>query len=95
MSPPYSPKQNRLLAALPAEEFERLAPHLELVSMKLGEILYEPGGPLQHAYFPTTAVISLFYAIESGMSAEIAGVGNEGMVGILSHPLNLPIGRRR
>lgn len=82
MSLPYSPKQNRLLAALPAEEFERLAPHLELVSMKLGEILYEPGGPLQHAYFPATAVISLFYAIESGMSAEIAGVGNEGMVGI-------------
>lgn len=82
MSPPIDPKQNRLLAALPAEEFDRLAPHLELVSMRLGEILYEPGGQLLHAYFPVTAVVSLFYANESGMSAEIAGVGNEGMVGI-------------
>jgi CRP-like cAMP-binding protein len=82
MSLPNSPKQNRLLAALPAEEFERLAPHLELVPMKLGETLYEPGGQLQHAYFPATAVVSLLYVIESGMSAEIAGVGNEGMVGV-------------
>lgn len=82
MSLPYSPKQNRLLGALPAEEFERLAPHLELVPMKLGEIIYESGGQQRHAYFPATAVVSLFYSIESGMSAEIAGVGNEGMVGI-------------
>jgi CRP-like cAMP-binding protein len=82
MSLPHSPKQNRLLAALPAAEYERLAPHLELVTMKLGETLYEPGGQLQHVYFPTTAVVSLLYVIESGMSAEIAGVGNEGMVGI-------------
>jgi CRP-like cAMP-binding protein len=78
----HSPKQNHLLAALPAEEFERLAGHLQLVPMPLGEILYEPGGQLQHAYFPTTAIVSLHYVTESGASAEIAGVGNEGVVGI-------------
>ena len=80
--PDHSPNQNRLLAALPKAEFDRLAPHLELVPMRLGEILYEPGGQLQHAYFPTTSIVSLHYVIESGASAEIAGVGNEGVVGI-------------
>ena len=59
-----------------------MAAHLELVPMPLGEILYEPGGQLQHAYFPTTAIVSLHYVIESGASAETAGVGNEGVVGI-------------
>ena len=58
------------------------SPHLELVPMPLGDILYEPGGQLQHAYFPTTAIVSLHYVMESGASAETAGVGNEGMVGI-------------
>jgi CRP-like cAMP-binding protein len=82
MSSLHSPNQNHLLAALPAEEFERLSPHLELVPMPLGEMLYEPGGQLQHAYFPTTAVVSLHYVMESGASAETAGVGNEGVVGI-------------
>jgi len=82
MSPVHSPNQNHLLAALPAAEFERLAPHLELASMRLGETLYEPGGQLQHAYFPTTAIVSLLYVMESGSSAEIAGVGNEGILGI-------------
>jgi CRP-like cAMP-binding protein len=82
MTSPHSPKQNRLLAELPAEEYERLAPHLELVPMLLGETLYEPGGLLQHVYFPTTSIVSLLYVVESGMSAEIAGVGNEGIVGI-------------
>jgi CRP-like cAMP-binding protein len=82
MSLLHSPKQNHLLAALPAGEFERLAGHLQLVPMPLGEILYEPGGQLQHAYFPTTAIVSLHYVTESGASAEIAGVGNEGVVGI-------------
>ena len=57
-------------------------PHLELVPMPLGEILYEPGGQMQHAYFPTTAIVSLHYVMESGASAETAGVGNEGVVGI-------------
>jgi CRP-like cAMP-binding protein len=79
---PHSPNQNHLLAALPTEEFERLAPHLELVPMPLGEVLYEPGEQLQHAYFPTTAIVSLHYVMESGASAETAGVGNEGVVGV-------------
>jgi CRP-like cAMP-binding protein len=82
MESPNSPHQNHLLAVLPAEDFERLAEHLELVSMPLGEMLYEPGGRLQHAYFPTTTIISLHYVMESGASAESAGVGNEGVVGI-------------
>jgi CRP-like cAMP-binding protein len=78
----HSPNQNHLLAALPKAEFDRLMPHLELVPMRLGDILYEPGGQMQHAYFPTTSIVSLHYVIESGASAEIAGVGNEGVVGI-------------
>ena len=77
-----SPNQNHLLAALPPAELERLLPHLGLVPMRLGEILYEPGGQLQHAYFPTTSIVSLHYVMESGASAETAGVGNEGVVGI-------------
>ena len=82
MSLQHSPSQNNLLAALPTAEFERLAPHLELVSMRLGDVLYEPGGQLRNVYFPTTAIVSLLYVLESGESAEIAGVGNEGMLGI-------------
>ena len=80
--PSHSPNQNHLLAALPTAEFERLAAHLELVPLPLGEVLYEPGEQLQHAYFPTTAIVSLHYVTESGASAETAGVGNEGVVGI-------------
>ena len=79
---PHSPNQNHLLAALPTAEFERLAPRLELVPLLLGDTLYEPGGQLQYVYFPTTAIISLLYVMESGISAEIAGVGNEGVLGI-------------
>jgi len=82
MSLPHSPNQNHLLAALPTAEFERLAPHLELVPMLLGQSLYEPGGRLQHVFFPTTAIVSLLFVLESGSSAEIAGVGNEGILGI-------------
>jgi CRP-like cAMP-binding protein len=82
MPTPHSAGQNHLLAALPTAEFEPLAAHLELVSMPLGEILYEPGGQLQHAYFPTTSIVSLHSVMESGASAETAGVGNEGVVGI-------------
>jgi len=82
MALPHDPNQNHLLAALPTAEFERLAAHLELVPMPLGEVLYEPGEQLQHAYFPTTAIVSLHYVTESGASAETAGVGNEGVVGI-------------
>jgi CRP-like cAMP-binding protein len=82
MSSPHSPNQNHLLAALPTAEFDRLAPDLELVPMLLGQMLYEPDGEMQHAYFPTTAIVSLHYVMESGASAESAGVGNEGVVGI-------------
>jgi len=82
MSTTHSPTQNRLLAALPEAELARLAPHLQLVPMLLGDSLYEPGGQLQHVYFPTTAIVSLRYVMESGSSAEIAGAGNEGMLGI-------------
>lgn len=77
-----SPNQNHLLAALPTVEFERLAPHLEPVEMLLGDVLYESGGLLQHVYFPTTAILSLHYVMENGASSEIAGVGNEGVLGI-------------
>jgi CRP-like cAMP-binding protein len=79
---PHHPTQNRLLAALPAPEYERLLPHLELVPMPLGEVLYESGGRLQHVYFPTTSIVSLLYVLENGASAEIAVVGNEGILGI-------------
>jgi CRP-like cAMP-binding protein len=86
MQLPHSPKQNpnlnHILAGLPTVEFERLAPHLELTPMRLGDTLCEPGGDLQHVYFPTTAIISLLYILESGVSAEFAGVGNDGMLGV-------------
>ena len=78
----HTPKQNHLLAALPAAEWERLSPHLELVPMPLGEALYESGGRLQHVYFPTSSIVSLLYVMEDGASAEIAVVGNEGILGI-------------
>jgi len=78
----HSPNQNQLLAALPDGEFAALSPHLELLPLALGELLYAPGRQLQHAYFPTNAVVSLHYVTVSGASAETAGVGNEGMVGI-------------
>jgi CRP-like cAMP-binding protein len=82
MSTDHSPRQNYLLAAMPAAEFQRLSPHLELVDLSLGEALYEPGGRLDHVYFPTTSIISLLYVLENGASAEIAVVGNEGILGI-------------
>jgi CRP-like cAMP-binding protein len=78
----HSPKQNHLLAALPAPEFERLSARLELVPMRLGEALYESGGRLRHVYFPTNSIVSLLYVMEDGASAEIAVVGNEGILGI-------------
>jgi CRP-like cAMP-binding protein len=78
----HSPIQNHLLAVLPADILERLSPNLEPVAMPLGEVLYESGGQLQHVYFPTTAILSLHYVMENGAMAEIAGVGNEGMLGI-------------
>jgi CRP-like cAMP-binding protein len=78
----HNPKQNHLLAALGEDEYERLLPNLELVSMPLGESLYESGELLQHVYFPTTSIVSLLYVMKDGASAEIAVVGNEGILGI-------------
>jgi CRP-like cAMP-binding protein len=78
----HDPNQNHLLAALLDAEFDRLAPHLELIPMLLGDVLYESGGKLQHVYFPTTAIVSLHYLLENGGSSEMAGVGNEGVLGI-------------
>jgi CRP-like cAMP-binding protein len=74
--------ENRLLAALPDAESLRWLPQLEPVEMPLGQVLYESGGTLSHVYFPTTAIVSLLYVMENGASAEIAVVGNEGIVGI-------------
>jgi CRP-like cAMP-binding protein len=76
------PRTNQLLAALPASEWRRWQPHLEHVPLPLGQVLYEPGATLSHVYFPTTAIVSLLYVMENGASAEIAVVGNEGLVGV-------------
>ncbi len=76
------PKKNRLLAALPDPEWQRWLPQLEEVEMPLGEVLSESGRALEHVYFPITAIVSLLYVMENGASAEIAVVGNEGIVGI-------------
>ncbi|MCF8161161.1 MAG: Crp/Fnr family transcriptional regulator [Polaromonas sp.] len=78
----HNPNQNHLLAALPARDFEVLVADLELVPLPLGQMLYDPGTQMRHAYFPTTSIVSLHYVTESGASAETAGVGNEGVVGI-------------
>jgi CRP-like cAMP-binding protein len=76
------PRNNSLLAALPDPEWERWQPLLEKVEMPLGQVLYEPGTTLAHVYFPTTSIVSLLYVMENGASAEIAVVGNEGLVGV-------------
>ncbi|MDC8015001.1 Crp/Fnr family transcriptional regulator [Tahibacter soli] len=77
-----SPRQNGLLRALPDDELERLLPGLEPIDMPLGQVLYESGSQLRHVYFPTTSIVSLLYVMKDGASAEIAVVGNEGMVGV-------------
>jgi CRP-like cAMP-binding protein len=76
------PRSNHIVAALPEAEWQRLAPHLESVELPLGKVLYESGGTLRNVFFPTTAIVSLLYVMENGASAEIAVVGNEGLVGI-------------
>src|ERR1700685_1712816 len=78
----HNPRQNHLLDSLPREQWERWRPQLEYVDMPLGRVLYEPGDTLTHVYFPTTAIVSLLYAMQNGESAEIAIVGNEGVVGV-------------
>ena len=75
-------RNNQLLAALPSDEWSRWAPALERVQLPLGEVLYEPGIELRYVYFPITAIVSLLYVMENGASAEIAVVGNEGIVGV-------------
>jgi CRP-like cAMP-binding protein len=78
----HNPRQNHLLAALPKSDYNLLLPRLELVELPLGKILYESSHTFTNVYFPTTAIVSLLYVLENGASAEIAVVGNEGIVGI-------------
>jgi len=73
---------NDLMASMPADEWSRIAPDLEVVELPLGKVLYESGGSMSHVYFPSTAIVSLLYVMEDGASAEIAVVGHEGVVGI-------------
>ena len=80
--PEPNPRNNHILDALPAEERERLFPHLRFVSMPLGMVLYESGETLKHMYFPTDSIVSLLYVMKDGSSAEIAVVGNEGAIGV-------------
>ena len=80
--PPESPRQNQLLAALPTQDFERLASQLERVAMPLGETLYESHGSQRYVYFPANAIVSMVYLLESGLAIELTGVGREGMVGL-------------
>lgn len=82
MTGTHDPTSNQLLAALPSEVLSRLRQQLEFVELPLGSVLYESGCPQSHVYFPSTAIISLLYVTEAGSSAEIAVVGNEGVVGI-------------
>lgn len=77
-----SPIENRLLASLDTVELERLRPHLELVSLTLGQVIYEAGGHIKHVYFPIDSIISLLYLMENGATAEIGVTGNEGVIGI-------------
>jgi CRP-like cAMP-binding protein len=82
MPPISDPRRNRLLAALPPEEWQGWKPRLEHVHLSLGQVLSESGGVQSHVYFPTNSIVSLLYVMENGASAEIAVVGNEGVVGI-------------
>ena len=78
----HDPRQNHLLAALPTTDFERLQSHLKLIPLPLGEALYEPGIGLRYLYFPIDSIVSLLYVLADGASAEIAVVGNEGVIGV-------------
>jgi CRP-like cAMP-binding protein len=80
--PVHEPQQNHLLAALTPAEQQRLFPHLQLVPLPLGKVLYESGDVLRHVYFPTDSIVSLLYVLADGASAEISVVGNEGLIGI-------------
>ena len=82
MAAAHDPRQNQLLAALPDDEWQRWQPHLELAQLPLGTVLYESGGTLNNIFFPTTAIVSLLYVMENGDHAEIAMVGQEGLIGV-------------
>ena len=82
MTNEQDPKQNHLLSVLPEAEWARISPHLVRIDMPLGQVIYESGDRLHHVYFPTTSIVSLLYVMEDGSSAEIAIVGNEGLIGI-------------
>src|SRR5690349_16611995 len=82
MSSFFRPQDNQILRALPKNERERLFPHLKLVEMPLGMVLYESGAALRHVYFPTDSIVSLLYVMQDGATAEIAVVGNEGVIGV-------------
>jgi len=82
MGTTFTAQQNHLLSTLPAEDWERIFPHVELVQLPLGKVLHEPGVPLRHVYFPTTCIVSLLCIMEDGATAEIGAVGREGIVGV-------------
>ena len=77
-----SPKHNGLLARLPAQDYERLRPHMTPVQLQLGEVVYESGSQMRQVYFPVSGIVSLLYIMEDGASAEIAVIGNDGVVGV-------------
>ena len=82
MPAPPSPRQNKILNALPSEDRDRLYPHLKLVALPLGTVLYESGDTLRHIYFPIDSIVSLLYVLQDGSSAEISVVGNDGVIGV-------------
>src|SRR5215470_3611176 len=82
MAESVTPKQSKLLAALPAADYDRLLPNLALVPLKLGEVVYEASSQMRSVYFPVDSIVSLMYVMENGDSAEIAVVGREGVVGV-------------
>jgi CRP-like cAMP-binding protein len=82
MSTLHNPIQNRLLAELELEEYHRLSPHLELVAMACGDVVYQAGGKMEYVYFPTTVTIAIEYLLEDGGTSEITSIGNEGLLGV-------------
>jgi len=82
MPPSEGFKKNQLISALPATQWSHWRKQLEIVQMPLAHVLYEPGVAMKHIYFPLTAIVSLLYVMHDGASAEIAVVGNEGLVGV-------------
>ena len=80
----HSPKENRILAALPTEDYARLLPYLEFTPMSSGQVIHEPGSSITHAYFPTSSIVAPLYSVENGASVRLSIIGNEGLTGISS-----------